>query len=264
MKSLHPGTHSITYDFQKVSVLYTQYSMFPCWNQQPWIQSQSHSTPPSSIKCQWQPEFEMSEILDSKIDNHCCACKLCILSVGQVMRTLMKKLPDTCFPNSDMLPNSFQTSTQPTQPSLSLCQVSSLKLLVFFILGSHFFMFKHSDFLSTVESSLHPLLVILPVPSRSLPALFLLPVPNLLWCLLTLLLQPWGNQQTAVHYLLKLYYLLPHSLSSSSFHCRSSWLPFNSSASCQIFSSSSSTSKSAGTSQISEGGALQWQHHSTG
>src|SRR5882724_2582223 len=47
----------------------------------------------------------------------------CILSIGQVMRELMKKHPGSSLPSSDMLPNLLWTSTLHIQPSLALFQV---------------------------------------------------------------------------------------------------------------------------------------------
>src|SRR5882724_4251633 len=47
----------------------------------------------------------------------------CILSIGQGMRALMKKLPGSSLPNLDMLPNLLQISTLHIQPSLVLFQV---------------------------------------------------------------------------------------------------------------------------------------------
>src|SRR5882724_12057443 len=47
----------------------------------------------------------------------------CILSVGQGMRALMKKLPGYSLLNSDMLPNLSQISIPPTQPSLALFHI---------------------------------------------------------------------------------------------------------------------------------------------
>jgi len=63
-----------------------------------------------------KPEFEISEILDSKIDNQCHACKLLYLVDGQGMRAPTKKPPGSS------LPNSLRISTLPIQPSLVLCQ----------------------------------------------------------------------------------------------------------------------------------------------
>src|SRR5882724_10947472 len=55
----------------------------------------------------------------------------CILSIGQVMRELMKKLPGSSLPSSDMLPNLLWISTLHIQPSLVLFQVFDLGALQF-------------------------------------------------------------------------------------------------------------------------------------
>src|SRR5882724_8346040 len=47
----------------------------------------------------------------------------CILSVGQDMKALTKKLPGSLLPSSDMLPNLLWISTLHIQPSLVLFQV---------------------------------------------------------------------------------------------------------------------------------------------
>src|SRR5882724_12291761 len=46
-----------------------------------------------------------------------------ILSIGQVMRVLTKKLLGYSLPNLDTLLNLLQTFTLHTQPNLALCQV---------------------------------------------------------------------------------------------------------------------------------------------
>src|SRR5882724_6128547 len=84
----------------------------------------------------------------------------CILSIGQGMRVLMKKLLGYLLLNSDMLLNWSQISTLHTQPNLALCQVfpnsdlqpssvlHSLRITLFLCSN-------HSKILSTVESFLH-------------------------------------------------------------------------------------------------------------
>src|SRR5882724_4715837 len=47
----------------------------------------------------------------------------CILSIGQGMVALMKKLPGSLLPSLDMLPNLLWSSTLHIQPSLALFQV---------------------------------------------------------------------------------------------------------------------------------------------
>src|SRR5882724_2134142 len=66
-----------------------------------------------------------------------------ILSVGQVMRVLTRKLLGYLLPNSDTLPDLSQTFTLHMQPNLVLCQVfldSDLQPSgVLHFLGSHYF-----------------------------------------------------------------------------------------------------------------------------
>src|SRR5882724_8972682 len=84
----------------------------------------------------------------------------CILSVGQGMRVLTKKLLGYLLPNLDMLPNSSWTSTLHTQPNLALYQVFPNPDLqpsgfLHFLRITLFLCSKYSELLSTVESSLH-------------------------------------------------------------------------------------------------------------
>src|SRR5882724_3821389 len=55
----------------------------------------------------------------------------CILSIGQGMRALTKKISGYLLPNSDMLQNLLWTSTLHTWPSMTLCQVFNSQLLYF-------------------------------------------------------------------------------------------------------------------------------------
>src|SRR5882724_9541318 len=113
-----------------------------------------------------------------------------ILSVGQVMRVLTKKPHGYLLPNSDMLPKSSQTFTLHTQPSLALCQVfpnSDLQTssVLHFLRITLFLCSNYSEFLSTVESSLHHKVLPAsllehpqePLPDSS-PAPFLFPSPS--------------------------------------------------------------------------------------
>jgi len=75
----------------------------------------------------------------------------CILSVGQGMRALTKKLPGSSLPNSDMLLNSLRISTLPIQ------QVwSSVKL---FDLGAFLLQFevllKFSHYYNKANTSIY-------------------------------------------------------------------------------------------------------------
>src|SRR5882724_9400488 len=71
----------------------------------------------------------------------------CILSVGQGMRTLTKKLPGSSLPSLEMLLNLLQIYTLHIQPSLVLFQVFDLGTLQF--LKSYF---KFSHFTSQPNS----------------------------------------------------------------------------------------------------------------
>ena len=84
----------------------------------------------------------------------------CILSIGQVMRTLMKKLSGSSLLNLDMLLNLLWISTLHIQPSLVLFQVFDLGTLQFLkshLEFSHFYKSTNSYYNSIysliVESS---------------------------------------------------------------------------------------------------------------
>jgi len=123
-KSLHdPAPIPSCYDFWTVSVLYTRYSTFPCWNQRFRIRSLIAFNPTPAITVDNEPKFKISEILDSKLTTAVVPANYCILSIGQGMRVLTKKLLGYLLPNLDMLPNSLRISTLHTQPNLALYQV---------------------------------------------------------------------------------------------------------------------------------------------
>jgi len=63
------------YDSHMTSEQYTWYSMSQCWNQHSKSNSESDSTNAPTQIIEDQPEFEISDILDAKIDNQ-CHCKL--------------------------------------------------------------------------------------------------------------------------------------------------------------------------------------------
>src|SRR5882724_6263159 len=140
--------------------------------------------PPLPITVNDELEFEISEILDSKIDNRHHTCKLLYL--------VLKKPPGYSLPNSDKLPNSSWTSTLHTQPSLALCQVFPDSDFATFWCSSFFedhtcyFYFQVIlIILSTVESFLHHLMLLAPLPEHplaplldSFPAPFLFPSPS--------------------------------------------------------------------------------------
>src|SRR5882724_13708029 len=75
MKSLHTlAPIQSPYDSHTTSEQYTRYSTSQCWNQHSRIQSQIGFNPtPLPLIIEDQPEFEISDILDTKIDNrHRC------------------------------------------------------------------------------------------------------------------------------------------------------------------------------------------------
>src|SRR5882724_8187907 len=69
----------------------------------------------------------------------------CILSIGQGMRALMKKLPGSSLLSSDMLPNLLWISTLHIQPSLVLFQVFDLGTPVFEVLFEVFTLYKSTS-----------------------------------------------------------------------------------------------------------------------
>src|SRR5882724_8055021 len=75
----------------------------------------------------------------------------CILSVGQGMRALTKKLPGSLLPSLDMLPNLLQISTLHIQPSLVLFQVFDSGTLHF----NFEVLLKFSIFLQVKSNSYH-------------------------------------------------------------------------------------------------------------
>src|SRR5882724_1659410 len=128
MKSLHFLTPILSLsDFQKVSALYTQSSMSQCWNQQLQIQfpiSFNHHPHQSLSTMNWNLKSLKSST--PRFTTDVVPASYCILSVGQGMRALMKKLPGSMLPNLDMLTNSLWISTLPIQPSLVHCQIFDL------------------------------------------------------------------------------------------------------------------------------------------
>src|SRR5882724_5178597 len=143
MKSLHflAPIPSLS-DFQTVSALYTWFTMSQCWNQQLQIQFPIMFNPhPCQSLLMMNHNLKSSKSLTQRLTTIVVPASFCLLSVGQVTRALTKKLPGYLLPNLDMLPNLLQTSTQPTQPSLALCQVSSPQTsgVLHFLGGSHFF-----------------------------------------------------------------------------------------------------------------------------
>src|SRR5882724_3692449 len=119
-KSLHSLAPILSpSDFWTVSMLYTRFSTSQCWNQQLRIRfligfnphpCQSLSTMNQNLKSL----KSSTPILTTDV----MPASYCILSIGQGMRALTKKLPGSSLPNLDMLPKSLRISTLPIQPSL--------------------------------------------------------------------------------------------------------------------------------------------------
>ena len=80
--------------------------------------------PPPPVLVANKPKFQISEILDSKVNNQHHACNdasYYTLSIGQVTRALMKKPHGCSLPNLGMHPNSLQIFIRPIQPNQALC-----------------------------------------------------------------------------------------------------------------------------------------------
>src|SRR5882724_8063318 len=124
-KSLHvPAPILSHYDLWTVSALYTRYSTFPCWNQRLRIQSLITFNPhPCQSLLTTNPNSKFLKYSTQRLTTAIIPANYCILSVGQGMRVLMKKLLGYSLPNSDTLPNLLQTFTLHTQPNMALCQV---------------------------------------------------------------------------------------------------------------------------------------------
>src|SRR5882724_6294662 len=69
------------------------------------------------------PNSKSWKYLTPRLTTTVVPANYCILSVGQGMRVLMKKLLGYSLPNSDMLLNWSRICTLHTQPNLALCQV---------------------------------------------------------------------------------------------------------------------------------------------
>src|SRR5882724_11990031 len=124
-KSLHSLAPILSLsDFRTVSELYTRYSTSQCWNQQLRIRFPIEFNPHpcqslSMMNWNWKSPKSSTPRLTTDI----VPASYCILSIGQGMRVLTKKLPGSSLLNSDMLPNLLQISTLHIQPSLVLFQV---------------------------------------------------------------------------------------------------------------------------------------------
>src|SRR5882724_3836785 len=128
MKSLHSlaPIQSLS-DFQTVSALYTQFSMSQCWNQQLQIRFPIVFNPhPCQSLLMMNQNLKSLKSSTPRLTTDIVPASYCILSIGQVMRALMKKLPGSSLPSSDMLLNLLQISTLHIQPSLVPFQVFDL------------------------------------------------------------------------------------------------------------------------------------------
>src|SRR5882724_8177110 len=114
-------------NFQRVSALYTQYFTSQCWNQQLQIRFLIVFNPhPHQSLSMMNQNLKSLKSLTPRLTTDVVPASYCILSVGQGMRALMKKLPGSSLPNLDMFPKSLWISTLHIQPSLVLCQVFDL------------------------------------------------------------------------------------------------------------------------------------------
>src|SRR5882724_10992121 len=96
----------------------------------------------------WNPKSPKSSI--PRLTTDIVPASYFILSIGQGMRALMKKLPGSSLPSLDMLPNLLRISTLHIQPSLVLFQVFDLGVLQF--LKSYL---KFSHFISSQSNSIY-------------------------------------------------------------------------------------------------------------
>src|SRR5882724_1891365 len=125
------------------------------------------------------PNSKSRKYSTQKLTTTVVPANYCILSVGQGMKVLTKKLLGYSLPNLDMLPNWLRISTLCIQPNLALCQVfldSDLQpsSVLQFLRITLFYVQKDSELLFTVESSLHH--TTLPaLPLEHPPAPFLAP-----------------------------------------------------------------------------------------
>jgi len=127
-----PGTHSIT--LWLLDSLRTVHPIFHISMLEPatpnpipdWVQPPPHQ---SLLRMNWNLKSLKSSI--PRLTTDVMPASYWILSIGQGMRALMKKLPGSSLPSSDMLPNLLQISTLHIQPSLVLFQAFDLGALHF-------------------------------------------------------------------------------------------------------------------------------------
>src|SRR5882724_732324 len=128
MTSLHSLAPILSLsDFQTVSELYTWFSTSQCWNQQLRIRFPIEFNPhPRQSLSMMDWNLKSPKSSTPRLTTDIVPASYCILSIGQVMRALTKKLPGSLLPNSDMLPNSLWISTLPIQPNLVHCEIFDL------------------------------------------------------------------------------------------------------------------------------------------
>src|SRR5882724_6834647 len=138
------------------------------------------------------PNSKSRKYSTQKLTTAVVPANYCILSIGQGMRVLMKKLLGYSLLNLDMLPNWSWISTLHIQPNLALCQVSldsdlQPSSVLQFLRITLFYVQKYSELLFTVEALppehppapfLAPSSYVSSPPSPTLPALPAFPSPR--------------------------------------------------------------------------------------
>jgi len=135
------GTHSVTLWLLGQSLHCTPGFPCPMLNQQLWIWFPIAFNPTPANHCWWWTEFEISEILTPRLTTNIIPASYCILSIGQGIRALTKKLPGSSLLSLDMLPNLLWISTLHIQPSLvplSSLWLRHISVLKFYLKSSHF------------------------------------------------------------------------------------------------------------------------------
>src|SRR5882724_347405 len=127
MKSLHSLAPILSLsNFRTVSELYTQSSTSQCWNQQLQIRFpiEFNAHPRQSLSTM-NRNSKSPKSSTPRLTTDVVPASYCILSVGQGMRALTKKLPGSS------LPNSLRISTLPIHPRLVHCQIFDLGTFYF-------------------------------------------------------------------------------------------------------------------------------------
>src|SRR5882724_8822129 len=154
------------------------FSTSQCWNQQLQIRFLIAFNPhPCQSLSMTNRNSKSPKSLIPRLTTDIVPASYCILSVGQGMRALMRKLPGSSLLNSDMLPNLLQISTLHIQPSLVLFQVFDLGTF-YFNLKSYL---KFSYFFKSIHFYLLFYFLIVESPSSSSPAP---KPPSKLWAIL--------------------------------------------------------------------------------